>query len=690
MPSGKKKGSGSGEKTQTVTFELTPDVLEFRVNPELYFSKVLRITGRDSYGDDAIMPLVLRTFQKRVLYTIQARRAFNIFRDARRKNLAGELGAILKALPQTAKDGVSRILALGVDYVLGKIKEKKLPISDGPVVIVIGKPRQTGVSTLCEAILNWRTALWPNTKAMITSLEGASAEAIISINSRFHDFWPDEYVALKPEMPGKARDRLEYVHNSLVEMKTAGGSEIRGFKNDIYHLSEFAHYRDADAIASALIAAPNHVWTLVESTARGPKGAFYEMYKKAMFIDDIIEAYDNKILTGSPFCKVFSSWLEDPEYTTPLEPHEVNHIHETMDDMERMLVERYKATPGQLAWRRDKITTNATLSSKNGLSPEQFFMQEFPNTEDEMFQKTSGEVLPYDVLQRHLSRSEPPKFLFKWDAGSTPQRVFVEALANLKVWELPSKTADYCIGADLSYGLSGRDDTWLSVGRVEEGKKPKIVAEWRGKIQPKDAAQVAATLGEWFHGYKPTAFIMPEINAPGITFCDELVKEIGWTRIYKRRAMDGLASDRDNTFKFGYLTNKNGKQVLIDTIIEALMKDEIVIPSKEGLIQFQTYERDPETGAMDALSGYHDDAIISYALCSFGLRPDQTDVRPPRKTPDEILGTVKEESEESSVNLSEEAKRELTLAARLDGALKDKMKKLEKHLTKISNRGWMG
>jgi hypothetical protein len=685
VPSGKKKGSESGAKTQTIQFELTPDVLEFRYQPESYFRSVLRINGRDSYGDGAIIPLTLRSFQKKILYTLQARRAFNIFRDVRRKGLMPALCEAMSYTPSTARDGVDRILEIGVDKVLEWVRKRHSDITDGPVTLIVGKPRQTGVSTLAEAILNWRTALWPNTKAMITSLEGDSAEAIIAINSKFHDFWPEEYNHLKPEMPGKARDRLEYTHNSMVEMKTAGGNDIRGFKNDIYHLSEFAHYRNADSIASALVAAPNHVWTLIESTARGPKGAFYEMYTKAMTIDDIIEAYDNKALNGNPITKVFASWLEDPSYQTPLEPHEVSHIVSTLDDMEKMLMDRYNATPGQIAWRRDRIAMNAHLASANGLSAEQFFMQEFPNTEDEMFQKTSGEVLPYDVLQRHLGRCTNPKIMVRWDGMAPPTRVFVEALCNFKMWEKPRKDADYCIGADLAYGLSGRDDTWLSVFRVAQGQRPKLVAEWRGKIQPKEAASVAATIGEWYRGHKSTAFILPEINAPGITFCDELVKEIGWVRIYKRRAMDALESDRNNTFKFGFLTNQKGKQLLIDGIVEALQKDEIEIPSKEGLLQFKTFERDPENGSMNAIAGYHDDAIISYSLALFGLREDQTDVRAPVR----VDYIEKSDGAAPTPVVDPTAERELALAARLDRALSKKLERFEKFLTRAEKHGPM-
>lgn len=134
---------------------------------------------------------------------------------------------------------------------------------------------------------------------------------------------------------------------------------------------------DEDAFSSAMStchAGPNQR-VIIESTAWGPSGVFYKMYRQAQ--------------ESSAWTFLFSAWFEDPKYRLA-----VPVGWERRDDEEE-LANLYGVDDGQLAWRRFKIEDEGY-----GLHR---FRREYPSNPEDPWLVSTG--LWYDAtnLQRILA-----------------------------------------------------------------------------------------------------------------------------------------------------------------------------------------------------------------------------------------------------------------------------------------------
>lgn len=598
--------------------EISPEDKErYRLNPRAFIEEVLWVLDRDQPG--VAVPFKLRPIQVQFLEAIQNRRAFNIWRAVKRagKPALDILKQALKKLPTTAKSAVKAISALSPDKAL-ELFPREMQIDDGPVAFIIGKPRQVGFSTLIEAILIWRAIFHPNFKAVLMAHEGESVENILRITSNFVRLWPEEKAAgLKPEIPRNATTKLAFGNGALFTIKTAGGMDSRGFKEDAGHFSEFAHYPDSDAVAASLIASPKHFWYFIESTANGKSGTFYEIYQKSKTVDALIELYDaGQALPQQTTTKFFIDWRSDSEYQLALDPGDEAHITATLTDYEKMAQEVFELTLPQLKWRRWRIE-NASTTAKS-LTPDAYFAQEYPLTEDEMFQAVGSNVFSVEMLERQrlMAKERPPLAFFTFDGDSPPRKLLQGHNANLKIWAKPDPNEVYVMGADGAMGLlkgSSKDFCWASVFSIGDGSVIRQVAEFRAVIGQKQFGHICVTLAEWYNG----AYIVPEANQ-GLALCDTIVSDCGYTNIFQRLSLDTIAGGDRNNFRFGFLTTGQSRQRLLEEFIESFRLGNIHILSDETLEQMAIFTRN-ELGKMEAPPGKHDDAVFAAALANFGF-----------------------------------------------------------------------
>lgn len=588
----------------------------YRFDPRAFIEEVLWILDRDQAG--VAVPFKLRPIQAAFLEEIQRRRAFNIWRSIKRIGKAAiDILAkeVTKKPPTNTRSAIKAIVAAKPDRVLS-LFPPEMKIDDGPVAFIIGKPRQVGFSTLIEAIIIWRAVFHPNMKAILMAHEGDSVENVLKISKDFIRLWPEEKAALRPEVPRNATTKVVFENGATLTIKTAGGLESRGFKEDIGHFSEFAHYPNGSSVAASLIAAPKHFWYFIESTANGKSGNFYEFYQKSTTVDALIELYDaGKALPQRTTTKFFIDWRQDPEYKLPLDPGDEEHIKGTMSEWERMAVETFDLSLEQLKWRRWKLENAAETS--HTLNPEAFFAQEFPLTEDEMFQQLGGEVFDANVIAtaRAAAAANPPRGYFSFDGASPPKPSLTKAGSNLRVWEPPRKDELYVIGADPAFGLQHRDFCWGSVFAIGDGTVIRQVAEFIGQgpqVNQATFAHSLVTLAEWYNN----AFIVPEANQ-GLTLCDTIVMGCGYTNVYARKPLDSIPGEQ-NSFRFGFATTGASRPRLLEEFIEAFRTGAIIIRSTETLDQMAIFTRN-ELGKMAAPDGKHDDAVFAAALANFGF-----------------------------------------------------------------------
>lgn len=281
---------------------------------------------------------------------------------------------------------------------------------------LILKARQLGFTTLVSIVWLDHALFNPNARCAIVAQDKDAAEAIFRDKVKFaYDNLPP---ALKEAMP-LARDsatELLFGHNnSSIKVATS----VRSGTIHRLHVSEFgkicAKYPDKarEVITGSLPAVPIDGITIIESTAEGQEGEFYNMVQTAIKLQS-----ENIKLSPKEFRMHFYAWWEAPEYVLP----EGNAIiterdHDYFDRIEQEM--NITLSIEQRTWY--VAERDSTFSGS-----EEKMWQEYPSTPQEAFQvSTEGN---YYVNQMTAVRKQnricavpilnKPVFTF-WDIGNS-------------------------------------------------------------------------------------------------------------------------------------------------------------------------------------------------------------------------------------------------------------------------------
>lgn len=214
---------------------------------------------------------------------------------------------------------------------------------------IILKPRQVGIST--GIVADQSTRAWSETiMGAVMTHEDITTQKLRRMAARFYNNLPADV------RPARGLD------NATTTTYPATGSEITiitagnpnagiGSTLNYFHGSEVSRWRNAgDIISGVLQGLTLNGLAVLESTANGATGAFYDLCMEA--------------LSGEGIWKLwFYPWWWEAEYRIALLPGEVL----TLTTDERRLVQRYSLKPSQIKWRRFK---QAELKEK--------FQQEYP------------------------------------------------------------------------------------------------------------------------------------------------------------------------------------------------------------------------------------------------------------------------------------------------------------------------
>ncbi len=252
----------------------------------------------------------------------------------------------------------------------------------GKVRALVLKARQQGVSTYVQARHYWRVAFGKGLQAFILAHETGASEALFAITRRMHALSPE------PMRPRIGRDNPRELSFPGVGgghgAGTAGADAVGRSKTiQLLHGSEAAFWKNAaEHFAGVVQAVPDLEGTeiIIESTANGPGGEFFERWRRA-------EAGIGDYLA------FFAPWFWTAEYRRPVPPgfapdaEEAEHAALHGLDM------------AQIAWRRAKMAE---------LKDPMLFMQEYPATAAEAFQASGhdGFIKPEAVLRARKASLE--------------------------------------------------------------------------------------------------------------------------------------------------------------------------------------------------------------------------------------------------------------------------------------------
>lgn len=446
----------------------------------------------------------------------------------------------------------------------------------GVVRVIILKARQQGMSTYVSGRLYWKLSQRKARKGLVVAHIADSTRTLFDMYKRTHQNMPEAM-----RMSTKYSSRRELVFDSLdtgIMVATAGGDAIaRGETITDAHLSEVAFWPSINAYDNfnALLASiPNTRDTdiLIESTANGMSGLFYELWQGAV----------NGTNGLIPF---FSPWFDSSEYRveTP------DHFERTLEEQD--LVDQLGLDNEQLMFRRVNI-------ARTGLDK---FKQEYPSTPDEAFIASGRPVFNPDQIHDMLGKSQPPLYQMAHEQptfGKHPR-------GELKVWYERELGQTYYIGADVAMGIRGGD---YSVAQILDDQK-RLVASWRGHVHPDYFAQILYDLGMYYN----EARVIVENNNHGLLTAIRLGRDLAYPNTYTELG-EGKLVDND-TITIGFRTTERSKPLIIDRLRAALRENELEINCKDTLKEMLSYIV-TDTGKMEAENGNHDDCVMSLALAN--------------------------------------------------------------------------
>jgi hypothetical protein len=230
----------------------------------------------------------------------------------------------------------------------------------GKVRAIIGKGRQTGGSTYIGGRYYHKTSMHPGVNTFIMTHEQDATDALFDMVTRFHEHTP-----CQPHTGAANAKELYFdLLDSGYSVGTAGAKATgRSRTIKLLHWSEVAFSPNASGHKAGIVqTVPDLPGTeiIMESTANGPTGEFFESWQQAEAGIGDYEA-------------IFIPWYWSDEYSRPVPPDFA------MDDEEREYQGLYRLTAGQMVWRRAKIAE---------LKDPKLFKQEYPASANEMFQST--------------------------------------------------------------------------------------------------------------------------------------------------------------------------------------------------------------------------------------------------------------------------------------------------------------
>jgi hypothetical protein len=260
----------------------------------------------------------------------------------------------------------------------------------GKVRALVLKGRQQGVSTYTGGRFYGKSSMRKNINVYIMAHSQDSSDALFGIVDRYH--------TLNPLAPHTGRSNVkELVFDKLGSSyivgtagQKAGG---RGRTITLYHGSEVAFWNNAaEHFAASIQAVPDAAGTevILESTANGPAGEFYERWQDA-------------VNGRSDYQAIFIPWFWSKEYQRPDlvdESFELSDASEEGELSEVEYAEAYGLNDAQMAWRRNKIRE---------LRSERLFKQEYPANPQEAFQSSQTEsFIPSAAVLRARKRENNP------------------------------------------------------------------------------------------------------------------------------------------------------------------------------------------------------------------------------------------------------------------------------------------
>lgn len=338
------------------------------------------------------------------------------------------------------------------------------------------------------------------------------------------------------------------------------GSRKFGRGDDVTgaHFSEYAHWEKPDVVNGIEEALTENADILIETTANGPNFAKAD--------------WERSKRSENRYRAIFIPW-------TAHEAYSADYANLGVISEEEQRLRSVGVTPGQIAWRRQKLID---------MRDPRLFPQEYPLTDDEAFLSSGRPVFDPIALLQARAKISPAAHRGNLIERSGRIEFCPDPRGELEIWKVPDQNHVYGIGGDIAEGLEHGAYSAAEVIDLGEGEQ---VAEWHGHIAPDRFADILDLLSRWYH----QAMIIPEAwPGPGGTTTSHLLQ---------KRANVWRDPEKNEP---GFSTTSASKPLMVREFASAIRDSRITIRSSRLLSECQSFVYTPKGGMEPSLGNWSD------------------------------------------------------------------------------------
>jgi Terminase RNaseH-like domain len=451
---------------------------------------------------------------------------------------------------------------------------------------IVLKARQLGITTYVAARFFLNCITRPGTMCVQVAHDQRSAEEIFRIVHRLLANMPE--VLRKGALATSHANKRQIIFphlDSQYRVEAADENAGRGLTIQYLHCSEVSRWPgDAEATLAALRAAvPPDGEIVLESTANGAAGCFYEEWQRAEQMG---------------YSRHFYPWWWEPSYKREVDPAlppkeggRTGHpaiVEFTEDELE--LMQKYELTAEQIGFRRE-MKANFGRHAK----------EEFAEDAESCFLASGDCIFDVDVIEQRLHDELP--VMAQSDGG--------RAITFFP----PQPGKEYIIGVDPAGGGSEGD---YSCAQVIDRASGMQVAELRGHLTPEETAARVAILARQYN----KALVAVERNNHGHAVLGYLSMVHADVQRYHVKGTEG------------WLTSAATRPMMLRNLGEVLAAAPQLFNSTRLLEECKTFVRRPD-GTTAAANGAHDDTVMAMAV-ALAVRAEAIGQFSPGKTEVEV------------------------------------------------------
>lgn len=486
-------------------------------------------------------------------------------------------------------------------------------LAQGYKKIAILKSRQLGFTTLISLYFLDQVIFKPNSEALQIAHTQKDATEIFNrkIVYAIKNLPQPVKDILDISQAKASRQQFSYPDGSVSAISVSNSGRSGTFSVGV-HISELGKLaklyqgRAEEIVTGTLPSVPVGGQAIIESTAEGASGLFYEVFMGGWKIRDTV----TPALSKAHFKCVFYNWTWDTE---EIEAAAADGIIGVKDMEECEIDWRAYQTENNLT---DKEINFYYLKWINANKDIDKLHQEFPTHPMEAFLSSGSPYFNSRRIADMLDRCDNNYERFSYINGE----FLPDDRGDFIFYEKPQQGRNYVIGGDVAEGLLNGDYSVM----VVVGMDKKIKALYQGHCEPDVYDEMIRALGKKYN----TALLAVEFNKDG-NWVNTSLRNNGYENVYIRTVVDDIT--KQVTKSFGWLTNKKNRDFMLGEAKKHFNTTDH-INCKPLLEELLTFVRD-KRGKPRAASGKHDDIVMAWAIAIAVTQGRQDIQQEVKKTP---------------------------------------------------------